>query len=185
LSAATPCLRTARLVLRRWHDEDIDAFAALAADPVVMEFLRPLPDRAAAEAWVAQAQQHWRRYGFGRWVVALPGEAAFVGVVGLTRVDYQAHFTPAIEIAWRLARAYWGRGYATEAAQAALAQGFRDHGIDAVVAVTVPANVRSRRVMERLGMTRLPQDDFDHPDVPEGPLRRCLLYRLRNPSRRI
>jgi RimJ/RimL family protein N-acetyltransferase len=176
-------LRTARLLLRPWRAADIPAFAGLSADPEVMQFLRPLPDRPAAEAWVKEAQAHWRRHGFGRWVVELPGEAPFVGVIGLTRVRYAAHFTPAVEIAWRLARRYWGRGYATEAARAALDYGFGTLGLEEIVAITVPANLRSCRVMERLGMTRLPQEDFDHPDAPEGPLRRCILYRLRNPLR--
>ena len=96
-------------------------------------------------------------------------------------IPYEAHFTPAIEIAWRLARAYWGRGYATEAARAALDYGFGKLGLEQIVAVTVPANLRSLRVMERLDMTRSPADDFDHPNLPEGPLRRHVLYRIRNP----
>jgi len=106
---------------------------------------------------------------------------SFIGVVGLETVSYQAHFTPAVEVAWRLARAYWGKGYATEAAQAALDYGFEQLGLDEIVALTVPANWRSRRVMERLGMTRVPKDDFDHPKLPDGPLKRHVLYRLHNP----
>ncbi len=123
-------------------------------------------------------QAHWDEHGFGQWVVEIPGEAAFVGVVGLARIPYEAHFTPAVEIAWRVARRHWGRGYATEAAEAALDYGFRELGLEQIVAVTVPANQRSRRVMERLGMTRDPADDFDHPNLPEGPLRRHVLYRI-------
>jgi RimJ/RimL family protein N-acetyltransferase len=178
----TTSLRTARLLLRPWRDADVPAFVRMSADPAVMEFLPDLPDRAAAEAWVARVREHWRRQGFGYWVVARPGADELVGVVGLARVAYEAHFTPAVEIAWRLARAHWGRGYATEAARAALDYGFGRLGLDQIVAVTVPANWRSRRVMERLGMTRAPGEDFDHPRLPDGPLKRHVLYRGRRPS---
>ncbi len=174
-------LRTERLLLRSWCDDHIAAFATMSSDPAVMEFLRPFTDLAACEAWVIRARAHWSTYGFGQWVVEVPGEAAFIGVIGLAQIPYEAHFTPAIEIAWRLARAYWGRGYATEAARAALDYGFGKLGLEQIVAVTVPANLRSLRVMERLDMTRSPADDFDHPNLPEGPLRRHVLYRIRNP----
>jgi RimJ/RimL family protein N-acetyltransferase len=174
-------LRTARLLLRPWRGDDLAAFAAMSADPAVMEFLMPLSEPGACEAWAAGLQAHWRKHGFGRWVVEVPGEAGFAGIVGLVTVPYEAHFTPAVEIAWRLARAYWGRGYATEAARAALDFGFGKLGLAEIVAVTVPANLRSRRVMERLGMTRDPADDYDHPNLAAGPLKRHVLYRLRNP----
>lgn len=173
--AVLASLQTPRLLLRPWRDDDMADAAALSADREVMEFLIPRPD------WGARQRSHWRQHGFGQWVVEIPGEARFIGVVGLTAVPYQAHFTPAVEIAWRLARAYWGHGYATEAARAALDYGFSELGLGEIVAVTVPANRRSRAVMERLGMTRNPRDDYDHPNVPEGPLKRCVLYRLSNP----
>jgi RimJ/RimL family protein N-acetyltransferase len=162
-------------LLRPWRDEDAATAAALSADPVVMEHLVPRPD------WAARKRAHWAQHGFGEWVVEIPGEAAFIGAVGLETVSYEAHFTPAVEGAWRLARSYWGKGYATEAARAALDYGFEELGLEEIVAVTVPDNWRSRRVMERLGMTRRPEDDFDHPNLPEGPLKRHVLYRLRNP----
>ena len=170
-------LRTSRLLLRPWRDEDVAPFVEMSADPVVMAYLPP-----ADEGWIARARAHWDEHGFGQWVAEAPGETSFVGVVGLAVVGYEAHFTPAVEVAWRLARAYWGGGYATEAARAALDYGFSELGLDEIVALTVPANWRSRRVIERLGMTRSPEDDFDHPRVPAGPLRRHVLYRLRNPS---
>jgi RimJ/RimL family protein N-acetyltransferase len=172
----TVSLRTARLRLRPWRDEDAGAFAELSADPAVMEYLVALP------GWVARKRAHWEKHGFGQWVVEIPGEASFIGVVGLETVSYEAHFTPAVEVAWRLARAYWGRGYATEAAQAALDYGFEQLGPTEIVALTVPANWRSRRVMERLGMTHAPEEDFDHPRLPDGPLKRHVLYRLRSPK---
>jgi RimJ/RimL family protein N-acetyltransferase len=170
-------LRTPRLLLRPWRDEDIAAFLEMSADPVMMEYLPP-----ADEAWVARARAHWNQHGFGQWVVDIPGEAPFIGVVGLGTISYEAPFTPAVDVAWRLARPYWGRGYAVEAAKAALDYGFDKLGLSEIVALTVPANQRSRRVMERLGMTCAATDDFDHPRVPEGPLRRHVLYRLRNPK---
>lgn len=176
-------LRTSRLLLRGWRDVDVAAFAEMSADPTVMQYLLPLSDRGlSVEAWVARARAHWDEHGFGQWVVELPGEAGFIGAVGLGVVSYEAAFTPAVEVAWRLTRSYWGHGYATEAARAALDYGFGDLGLSEVVALTVPANQRSRRVMERLGMTRSPEDDFDHPRLPEGPLRRHVLYRVRNTS---
>lgn len=147
-----------------------------------MEFLWPLTEPGASEVWIARARAHWREQGFGQWVVEIPGEAGFGGVVGLSTVAYRAHFTPAVEVAWRLARRYWGCGYATEAARAALDYGFLTLGLTEIVAVTVPANRRSRRVMERIGMSRVAQDDFDHPNVPDGPLKRHVLYRLRAAS---
>jgi RimJ/RimL family protein N-acetyltransferase len=172
----TVFLPTARLLLRPWRDDDVAIAAALSADPAVMEYLVPRPD------WAARKRAHWERHGFGEWVVEIPGEASFIGAVGLETVSYEAHFTPAVEAAWRLARPYWGRGYATEAAKASLDYGFEKLGLEEIVAVTVPDNWRSRRVMERLGMTRTPEDDFDHPRVPDGPLKRCVLYRLHRPS---
>lgn len=169
-------VHTARLLLRPWRDEDMAGAAELSADPTVMEFLIPRP------GWGERQRDHWHEHGFGQWVVEIPGTASFIGVVGLSRIAYQAHFTPAVEIAWRLARAYWGEGYASEAARAALGYGFGELALAEIVAVTTPANLRSRRVMERLGMTRRPRDDFDHPNVPEGPLKRSVLYRLRSPD---
>jgi RimJ/RimL family protein N-acetyltransferase len=174
----TVSLHTARLLLRPWRDEDAAAFTALSADPEVMEFLPP-----ADEVWVARVRAHWEEHGFGQWVVEIPGAASFIGVVGLGVVSFEAPFTPAVDVAWRLARDYWGRGYAIEAARASLDYGFGKLGLAEIVALTVPANWRSRRVMERLGMTRSAEDDFDHSRLPpEHPLRRHVLYRLGRPA---
>jgi RimJ/RimL family protein N-acetyltransferase len=168
-------LRTPRLRLRHWRAADGVAFAALSADPAVMRYLTP-----PAPDWVARARAHWRAHGLGLWVVESPGEAAFIGVVGLRHVDRALPFAPAVEAAWRLARAYWGRGYAVEAAWAAIADGRTRFGLGEIVAFTTAANAASRRVMERLGMTRDPGEDFDHPALPNGhELRRHVLYRLR------
>jgi len=172
-------LRTPRLLLREWRDDDIAAFAAMSADPEGMRYLSPL-DKAAAAAWVARMRRHWGEHGFGNFVVELPGEASFIGVVGLNWVRWDLAFTPAVEAGWRLVPAYWGQGYALEAARAAIDDGFNRLGLDEIVAYTVPGNRASWTVMERLGMTRDPAEDFDHPSRPEGdPLRRHVLYRLR------
>jgi RimJ/RimL family protein N-acetyltransferase len=168
-------LRTPRLLLREWRDEDAAGFAALAADPEVMRYL-PAPD----PEWVPRMQAHWERHGFGQWIVELPGQASFIGLVGLNHVRFALPFTPAVEAAWRLARPYWGKGYATEAARAALDDGFDRVGLKEIVAFTVPANEASRQVMARLGMSRDPAEDFDHPRFATGhKLCRHVLYRLR------
>lgn len=170
-------LRTPRLVLREWRDEDLDAFLGMSADPKQLEYLPP-----GDPAWVARVQGHWAEHGFGPFAVELPGECLFIGVVGLDWVRWQLHFTPVVQVGWRLASPFWGRGYAQEAARAALDDGFFRLGLDQIVAYTVPANQRSWRVMERLGMSRDPADDFDHPHYPAGhKLSRHVLYRARRP----
>ena len=175
-------LRTPRLLLREWREEDAEPFAAMSADPVVMQYLLPFADRAAVDAWVETVRAHWHEHGFGAWVVELPGEARFIGVVGLSHVRWALPFAPAVEAAWRLARPYWGKGYAFEAARAAVEDGFGRLCLDEIVAFTVPTNAASRRVMARLGMTHDPAEDFDfdHPRMPPGhPWRRHVLYRIR------
>lgn len=177
-------LATPRLILRRWKEADREPFARLNADRQVMEhFPAPLA-RAESDAFVDRVHEHFARHGFGPWAVEVPGVAPFVGFVGFIVPSFEAHFTPAVEIGWRLARAAWGFGYASEAARAALRNGFEDLGLAEIVSFTVPANTRSIAVMERIGMTRDPRDDFDHPRLPEGsPLRRHVLYRIRQAPR--
>lgn len=175
-----PTLTTARLRLRQWREEDLAPFAALNADPQVMEFFPKVLTRAESDAVAGRIRDHFARHGFGLWAVEAPGAADFVGFVGLAVPSFEAHFTPCVEIGWRLAREHWGHGYATEAATAALAFGFGDRALEEIVAFTVPANIPSRRVMGRLGMRRLPSDDFEHPAIADGhPLRSHVLYRLR------
>jgi RimJ/RimL family protein N-acetyltransferase len=171
-------IHTPRLHLRLWRDEDLPAFAALNADPRVMEFFPKPLDRAESDARVARIRDQFAQCGFGLWAVDVPGVADFIGFVGLSVTDLEAHFTPCVEVGWRLAHEHWGRGYATEAARAALDIGFRRLALDELVSFRVPTNRRSRGVMQRIGMTRSPADDFDHPALPEGhPLRRHVLYR--------
>jgi RimJ/RimL family protein N-acetyltransferase len=178
--AGGPILTTARLRLRQWREEDLAPFAALNADPQVMEFFPKVLTRVESDAVAGRIRDHFARHGFGLWAVEAPGAADFVGFVGLAVPSFEAHFTPCVEIGWRLAREHWGHGYATEAATAALAFGFVDRALEEIVAFTVPANIPSRRVMGRLGMRRLPADDFEHPAIADGhPLRSHVLYRLR------
>jgi RimJ/RimL family protein N-acetyltransferase len=171
-------LRTPRLLLREWRDEDAEAFAAMWTDAGLTEFLLP-----PGPNWVTRARRHWDEHGFGQFVVELPGECPFIGVIGLDRLRWAVPFAPAVEAAWKLARPYWGQGYATEAARAALEDGFFRLGFDEIVAFTAVGNRRSRGVMERLGMSRDPAEDFDHPRLPQGhPLLRHVLYRARRPA---
>lgn len=141
-------------------------------------FVAPLTPSESG-AFVARIEAHWEKRGFGLWAVEIPGVAPFAGFVGLSTPAFEAHFMPAVEIAWRLDRPYWGRGYATEAARTALADGFGRRGLKEVVSFTIPVNLPSIRVMEKIGMRRDPIDDFDHPNVPAGhPYRRHVLYRI-------
>ncbi|HEX3991693.1 MAG TPA: GNAT family N-acetyltransferase [Acetobacteraceae bacterium] len=170
-------IETARLILRPWRDSDLPWFAEQNADPVVMRYLVGPLTRAQSDAYAAQAVEHLAATGYCKWAVEAPGVAQFIGAVGLSRVKFEASFTPAVEVAWRLHRRYWGRGYATEAARAAIEDGFTRAGLSEIVALTTLGNTASQRVMERLGMTRT--IEFDHPLVAEGsPLRRHILYRL-------
>lgn len=180
-----PDLRTERLLLRRWRADDLAPFTAMNADREVMEHL-PAPLSAAESAALAERiERGFEANGYGLWAVEVPGEADFVGFVGLAPVDRALPFAPSVEVGWRLARAFWGRGIATEAARAAVEYGLRERGLRELVSFTAVGNARSRRVMERLGMHRDPGEDFDHPLLPaRSPLRRHVLYRLRDSERR-
>lgn len=175
-----PEVTTERLVLRAWRDADRDGFAALNADPAVMEHFLGTLDRAASDAFMDRINAHWAANGFGLWAVERRADGTVLGFTGLSDPGFDAPFMPAIEIGWRFARDAWGHGYATEAAAAVVSFGFESLGRTEIVSFTVPVNTRSVAVMERLGMTRNPADDFDHPRVAVGhPLRRHVLYRLR------
>jgi RimJ/RimL family protein N-acetyltransferase len=173
-------LTTDRLTLREWKASDLAAFATINADPRVMEFFPGVLSREESDAAAARAIEHFTEHGFGRWAIEVQGGAEFIGFAGLNVVPYETPFTPCVEIGWRLAFDYWGRGYATEAARAALADGFTRLGLSEIVSFTVPANSRSWRVMEKIGMKRADGEDFDHPLLPAGHwLRRHVLYRGR------
>jgi RimJ/RimL family protein N-acetyltransferase len=173
------------LVLRRWRPSDKGLFASLNADPEVMEHFPSTLDRAESDAFADRIEAGFDARGYGLWAVEVPGQAEFIGFVGLALHDFPAHFTPAVEIGWRLARDYWGRGFATEAAHTAIADGFDRVGLSEIVSFTATVNIRSVAVMKRLGMTHDPADDFDHPRLPLGHhLRRHVLYRLKRKNYR-
>lgn len=175
-----PELRTERLLLRRWRDEDLDPFAALNADARVMEhFFRGVSSRRETADFIARIEAEFEDRGFGLWAVEIPGSARFIGFVGLHVALFEAHFTPAVEVGWRLSAAHWGHGYATEAGRAAVRFGFEHAGLSEIVSFTSTGNARSQRVMQRIGMTRDAAGDFEHPAVPVGhPIRPHVLYRF-------
>jgi len=172
------------LRLRRWQSGDLEPFAAMNADERVMEFFPGLLSRQESDALAARIQQHFAERGFGLWAVEIPGVTPFAGIIGLSTPRFIAHFTPCVEIGWRLAAEYWGCGFATEGARAALDFAFQLLRLAEVVSMTAHCNLRSRRVMEKIGMTWTPDDDFDHPLLPPGHrLTRHALYRAkREPS---
>jgi len=173
-------IETTRLVLRRFRDCDLTPFAALNADPQVMQHMPKPLSRAESDAFGARIDAHFTAHGFGMFAVEVKGLAPFIGAVGLWKPSFEAPFMPCVEIGWRLARAHWGRGYVDEAARACLRFGFEQLGLQEVVSFTIRANTRSWRVMERLGMQRDAAGDFEHPSLPEGhPLRPHILYRIR------
>jgi RimJ/RimL family protein N-acetyltransferase len=172
-----------RVRLRRWHDGDRDAFAAMNCDARVMEFFRSSLSRRESDAMVDAILKHFTEHDFGLWAIEVPGVARFVGFAGLAVARFNAHFTPCVEIGWRLAFEHWGRGYATEAARLALGYGFSTLVLTEVVSFTTAANNRSRAVMQRLGMRHDSSEDFDYPLLPENhPLRKHVLYRLDSSS---
>ena len=175
-----PTLVTPRLILRSWRESDLGPYAEINADPRVMEFYPQTLNRQESDAQAGRIQAHFARHGFGLWAVEIPGRTNFAGFIGLSVPAWEAVFTPCVEVGWRLAPQHWGHGYGVEGARAAVAHGFDVVKLDEILSFTVPANLRSRAVMERLGMTRRPEDDFDHPLLSEGHrLRRHVLYRLK------
>jgi len=172
-------IATQRLLLRRWREEDRAPFAEMNADPRVMEFLPAPLDRTTSDALIDRIENDFDQFGYGLWAVELSTTGKFIGFTGLTLQTFDAAFTPAVEVGWRLARHAWGHGYATEAAQAAVKFGFDQVGLREIVSMTTVANTRSRNVMRRLGMTHDPAEDFEHPRLPTGhPLRQHVLFRL-------
>ncbi|GAA2426661.1 GNAT family N-acetyltransferase [Streptomyces macrosporus] len=173
-----PELRTERLLLRAWRESDVEPWAALNADPEVREHFPDLLTRERSREAMTRYQADLDRRGWGWWAVEARATGEFVGVAGLGPVD-EGTPVDGVQTGWRLARSAWGHGYATEAARAAVAFGFDTLHLPEIVAVTTAGNLRSRAVMRRLGMTHDPAHDFDDPAVPEGPLRRNVVYRLR------
>jgi len=171
-------IETPRLLLRRWQSADREPFARLNADPRVMEFLPAILSREQSDALADRLEAHFNCRGFTFFALELRGTGEFIGFTGAAVVPFEAHFTPCVEVGWRLAFEHWGHGFATEAAHAVLRYCRETLNLPQVVAFTVPANVRSRRVMEKCEMTYDPSGAFDHPNIPQGhPLRRHVLYR--------
>lgn len=174
--------RTERLLLRQWREDDRDPFAAMNADPEVMRHFPSVLDREASDGVLDRLRAAVDEQGWGLWAVERLDTGQLLGFTGLSVPRHPLPFMPCVEVGWRLARSAWGHGFATEAAREALRVGFDELGLDEVVSFAVVGNTASRAVMERLGLTRDPADDFDHPALPVGhPLRRHVLYRLRRP----
>ena len=169
-------IETARLRLRRWKESDREPFSRINSDPRVMEFFPACLTRDESDALIGLAETHFERYGFGPFAAELRPGGELAGFIGLMVPPFDAHFTPCVEIGWRLGADYWNQGLATEGAEAAARFAFGELGLREIVSFTVPGNVRSRRVMEKLGM--LYDGEFDHPRLPQGHhLRRHVLYR--------
>ena len=178
MTTTPPILDTPRLRLRQWQPQDHEPFAALNADPAVMEFLGEPLSRAASDALAERCAQGIAERGWGAWAVERRDDGMFLGFVGLSPVGADLPFAPAVEVACRLQRSAWGQGYATEAALGALAFGFTQLGLMDIVSFTAVVNQRSAAVMRRLGMNF--EGTFEHPRLPEGhALRTHVLYRLR------
>jgi RimJ/RimL family protein N-acetyltransferase len=163
-----PRLTTRRLVLRRWRDSDRPQFAAMNADPQVMEHFPSPMTRLESDTLVDRIEAGFAERGFGLWAVQVARGGEFIGFTGLAVPRFEAHFTPAVEIGWRLARSSWGHGYATEAALRVLEFAFKEVGLAEVVSFTSVDNLRSQAVMKRIGMTRDSAEDFDHPALDRG-----------------
>jgi RimJ/RimL family protein N-acetyltransferase len=179
ISGVISALTTERLILRQWRDTDREPFRRINSDAAVMEFMPKLLTAEESDALADRIQMRLAERGFGLFAAELRETGDFIGFVGLSVPGFKAHFTPCIEIGWRLARSFWGSGYATEGARAVLRLAFMSLDFSEVVSFTAALNVRSQRVMERLGMVRNMKDDFDHPLLSAAdPLRPHVLYRL-------
>lgn len=177
-------IETDRLVLRRWIASDREPFARMNADPRVMEFMPAALSRQESDQLADRIEAHFRERDFGLYAAEQRRDHSFIGYTGLAVPGFRANFTSCVEIGWRLSAEHWGQGLATEGARAVARHAFEVLGIKDLVSFTVPSNFRSLRVMEKLGMTHDPADDFDHPNLPTGhPLRRHVLYRF-SPSER-
>lgn len=175
----TPVIKTERLVLRQWCEDDLEPFAKLNADPRVMEYFPSILSHQESDDLAKRLSAKLKEQGWGLWAVSVPGLSDFIGFIGLSEPSFSAHFTPAVEVGWRLAYDFWGQGYATEGALEALKYGFETLNLNQIVSFTAVANQRSRHVMEKIGMHHDLKDDFDHPKLPEGHLlKKHVLYRM-------
>lgn len=174
-------METSRLILRKWCKADVDLFAEMNADPRVMHYFPSTLSYEQSAQLVERMKTHFDEYGFGLWAIEIKDQGRFAGFIGLAVPQFSAYFTPCVEIGWRLAVPFWNQGYASEGATAALAFGFTQCNLKEIVSFTAPANVASRRVMEKIGMSYI--DNFDHPALPDGdPLKRHVLYSINRPD---
>lgn len=172
-------IRTARLLLRRWCDDDLEQVVEMNSDPKVMEFIGPPLNEDQSKAMMERARESWEQRGYGRFAVEVLASGSVIGFVGLAQTRIDAHFAPAVEIGWRLSTEYWGHGYATEGAIAVRDFAFEELGLPEIVSFTSKNNLRSRRVMEKIGLLRNPLDDFEHPNSSlDNTLRDNVLYRV-------
>jgi 3-dehydroquinate dehydratase/shikimate dehydrogenase len=179
-AAQEPTIRTNRLILRQWDSTDLEPFANLNADPRVREHFPGIQTKKESDLSASIISDHIKKYGWGLWAAALIQTGEFIGFIGLAEVPFKTEFTPAVEIGWRLAFEYWGKGYATEGAKASISYGFNTLNLNEIVSFTAVKNMRSRAVMERIGMHHDPDGDFDHPKIQESsPVKRQVLYRLK------
>lgn len=172
-------LNSARLLMRQWRDEDLPAFAQMCADPQVMRYFPQALTRLESAKMIGRVRGHFAEYGYGLWALERKDTGQFIGFTGLNVVGFDAGFTPAVEICWRLAREHWGLGYASEAAWTVLAAGFEHIDLDEIVSFTSLSNLPSQKVMQAIGMQHTAVDDFDHPKLAhDHPLRPHVLYRI-------
>jgi ribosomal-protein-alanine N-acetyltransferase len=171
-------LTTERVILRRWQPGDLAPFGSLNADPQVMEYFPAVMNRAESDALVDRIEMHFAEHGWGLWAAERRDTGDFIGFVGLSPVPDDLSLAPGTEVGWRLARAHWGQGFATEGARASLAYAFNEVGLDEILSFTSAANVRSQRVMQKLGMHRDSANDFEHPRFPDWSDRHHVVYRL-------
>ncbi len=167
---------TARLKLREWKEADKEPFFELNSDPRVMELMPKLLSKEESDQLIERIKRQFQEDGYSFFALELIENQTFIGLIGLSIPKFQSFFTPCVEIGWRLAYNYWGKGYATEGAKASLNYGFNELNLSEIVSFTVPQNIRSRQVMERIGMKNI--DEFEHPLLPQGhPLRKHILYK--------
>ncbi|KYG64138.1 GNAT family acetyltransferase [Bdellovibrio bacteriovorus] len=173
-------LETERLIIRRWKPEDLDSFAALCADPEVMEHFPATLSRQETQSLIDRMNTNHNKDGYSFMACELKSTGDFIGFVGLSYFTQETHFSPCVEVGWRLHKRFWGQGYAPEGAKAVIKYAFEVLKVPEVIAMTAVGNLNSRRVMEKIGMTYNPQDDFDHPKVEDGHrLKRHVLYRIK------
>jgi len=172
-------LTTKRLILRTWQNSDLEPMTAINQDSNVMEYFPGLQNTDQTLQFINRIKQHQDDHGFSLYAIEIKNTGEFIGFAGLLIPSFEAHFTPAVEIGWRLASSHWNKGFATEAAKAVLNFAFTKLNLEKVVSFTVENNLRSRRVMEKIGMHYDPEDDFAHPKLDKtSPLCRHVLYRL-------